>query len=224
MPSAKYSCSLSGLMFTKGRTAIDASVGKAAEVLKAARFRCELCGVPADECALEVDHIVPRNKGGTDELSNLQALCYRCNAMKRDRDDTDFRAVRAAYDQKGAGCPFCMTEGRDVLLENSLALVLPDAYPVTAGHVLILPKRHAPDYFDLGTAELRACQQLLVEARRMALNQDTSIRGFNVGINSGAAAGQTVMHCHVHLIPRRTGDSANPRGGVRGVIAGKADY
>jgi ATP adenylyltransferase len=194
------------------------------EVLKSAKFRCELCGVPADERALEVDHIKPRNKGGTDEISNLQALCYSCNAMKRDRDDTDFRAVRAAYHHKPPDCPFCWTKPGQAMQENNLAIVLKDKFPVTERHVLVVPKRHTPDYFDLGTAELRACQQLLGEARVVLLQQDQSILGFNVGINSGTDAGQTIMHTHIHLIPRRAGDVANPRGGVRAIIPGKADY
>jgi diadenosine tetraphosphate (Ap4A) HIT family hydrolase/5-methylcytosine-specific restriction endonuclease McrA len=194
------------------------------DVLKSAKFRCELCGVPADERALEVDHIKPRNKGGTDDISNLQALCYSCNAMKRDRDDTDFRAVRNAYDHKQPGCPFCRASPGQILQENSLAIVLKDKYPVADGHVLIVPKRHTAEYFDLGTAELRACQRLLFEARVALLGKDAFILGFNVGVNSGSAAGQTVMHTHIHLIPRRSGDMANPRGGVRGVIPGKADY
>ena len=193
------------------------------EVLKRAKFRCELCGISAEERALEVDHIIPRNHGGTDEIANLQALCYSCNAMKRDRDATDFRAVRAAYEHVEPDCPFCASD-REKVLENRLASVVKDAYPVAEGHLLAIPKRHAPDYFDLGTPEVRACQQLLAEARALLLQQDASIQGFNVGINSGVAAGQTVMHAHIHLIPRRTGDIANPRGGVRGVIPGKADY
>lgn len=194
------------------------------EVFKNAKFRCELCGVSADERALEVDHIIPRNNGGTDDIANFQALCYRCNATKRDRDDTDLRAVRAAYEIKQSGCPFCELVGRTPVLENTLALALKDAYPVTVGHLLVIPRRHAADYFDLGTAEIRACQDLLTRARSLALDEDRTIAGFNVGINSGTAAGQTVMHCHIHLIPRRAGDSANPRGGIRGVIPGKADY
>jgi diadenosine tetraphosphate (Ap4A) HIT family hydrolase/5-methylcytosine-specific restriction endonuclease McrA len=194
------------------------------EVLKSAKFRCELCGVSADERALEVDHITPRNKGGGDEIPNLQALCYSCNAMKRDRDDTDFRIVRVAYEHLEPGCPFCFIDDREVLLQNSLAVVIKDKYPVSELHVLIVAKRHTADYFDLGTSEVRACQQLLVEARALLLEQDSSILGFNIGINSGEVAGQTVRHCHVHLIPRREGDSKNPRGGVRGVIPGKADY
>ena len=194
------------------------------EVLKNARFRCELCGVPADERALEVDHIKPRNKGGPDEISNLQALCFSCNGMKRDRDDTDFRAVRAAYEHMEAGCPFCSTDGGMILLQNSLAVVVRDQYPVSEWHLLVVPKRHATDYFDLGSAEVRACQQLLAEARNFILKQDSTVSGFNVGINSGVAAGQTVMHSHIHLIPRREGDNPNPRGGVRHVIPGKATY
>jgi diadenosine tetraphosphate (Ap4A) HIT family hydrolase/5-methylcytosine-specific restriction endonuclease McrA len=194
------------------------------EVLKGAKFRCELCGIPGDERALEVDHIIPRNKGGTDEISNLQALCYSCNAMKRDRDDTDFRAVRAAYASVEPNCPFCLPGDRRPLLENSLAMVVSDDYPVTDRHVLVIPKRHTSDYFDLGTAEIHACHRLVSEARARLLREDTSILGFNVGINSGAVAGQTVMHCHIHLIPRRAGDSPNPRGGIRCVIPGKADY
>jgi diadenosine tetraphosphate (Ap4A) HIT family hydrolase/5-methylcytosine-specific restriction endonuclease McrA len=194
------------------------------EVLKKAKFRCELCGIPADERALEVDHITPRNKGGTDEISNLQALCYRCNAMKRDRDDTDLRAVRAAYDQRVSDCPFCILGDRQIELENGLAMVLSDAFPVSEGHSLVIPKRHTPDYFDLGTAEIRASQQLIAETRAVLLERDPSIVGFNIGVNCGEAAGQTVMHCHIHVIPRRQGDSANPRGGVRGVIPEKGDY
>jgi 5-methylcytosine-specific restriction endonuclease McrA len=75
------------------------------EVFKNAKFR--LCGISADERALEVDHITPRNKGGTDEMANLQALCFSCNAMKRDRDGTDFGAVRREYQRTEQGCPFC---------------------------------------------------------------------------------------------------------------------
>jgi 5-methylcytosine-specific restriction endonuclease McrA len=77
------------------------------EVLKRAKYRCELCGVSAEHKALEVDHIIPRNKGGSDDDSNLQALCYSCNATKRDRDDTDFRGMALRYDDREANCVFC---------------------------------------------------------------------------------------------------------------------
>ena len=144
--------------------------------------------------------------------------------MKRDRDDTDFRAVRAAYEHTEAGCPFCFTTDGTILLQNSLAVVVRDKFPVSEWHLLVIPKRHTTDYFDLGSAEVRACQTLLAEARNLVLKEDPTVLGFNVGTNSGAAAGQTVMHSHIHLIPRRGGDTPNPRGGVRGVIPGKADY
>jgi len=144
--------------------------------------------------------------------------------MKRDCDDTDFRAVRAAYDQRQSKCPFCILGDRRVELQSSLAMVLSDAFPVAEGHSLVIPKRHTPDYFDLGTAETRACQQLIGDTRVALLERDPSIVGFNIGVNCGVAAGQTVTHCHIHVIPRRQGDSANPRGGVRAVIPEKGDY
>jgi ATP adenylyltransferase len=193
------------------------------EVLKEAGHRCELCGIPNDVRTLQVDHITPRNHGGTNERANLQALCYVCNASRRDRDDTDFRKVKMAYQHRDPHCPFC-ADKLDTVLENRLARLVKDAFPVTQGHLLAIPKRHAADYFDLGTAEIRACQHLIEEGRARLTEDDPSIEGFNVGINCGSVAGQTIMHAHVHLIPRRKGDSPNPRGGVRGVIAGKADY
>jgi len=194
------------------------------EVFKAAKFRCELCGISADERALQIDHIVPRNHGGTDDQSNLQALCYSCNAMKRDTDDTDLRAVRVAYDFRDPNCPFCDLSGREIVLENPLAVVIRDAYPVTKHHLLIVPRRHVADYFALGTAESRSCDDLVRRARNLVDQWDASITGANIGVNAGESAGQTVMHCHVHLILRRAGDVANPRGGVRAVVPGAADY
>ena len=135
------------------------------EVLKAAKFRCELCGIPADEVALEVDHIIPRNKGGTDDLSNLQALCYSHNAMKRDRDDTDFRAVRESYSVRKPGCIFCELLPDRIVTQNELAVVIRDGYPVTPLHSLIIPKRHVVNIFELGTSEMKACNLLLHETK-----------------------------------------------------------
>jgi diadenosine tetraphosphate (Ap4A) HIT family hydrolase len=180
--------------------------------------------VNAEERALEVDHIVPRNKGGSDDLSNLQSLCYKCNAMKRDRDDTDFKAVRESFGKKQDGCLFCDLSKDRVIAENELALVIRDGYPVTPLHSLVIPKRHVAELFDLGTSEMKACNDLLRRAKDAIKEEDDSIAGFNVGVNIGEAAGQTIFHCHIHLIPRRTGDVANPRGGVRHVIPGKGNY
>ncbi len=194
------------------------------DVLKRAKFRCELCGVSAEEKALEVDHIVPRNHGGSDDDVNLQALCYSCNAMKRDRDDTDFRGLAKQYDHRESGCIFCELPSDRIVFENELAVVIRDGFPVTEGHSLIIPKRHVADYFELFQPELNAIHALMHETRSKLLEGDPGIDGFNSGINSGEAAGQTVFHCHVHLIPRRKGDVENPRGGVRGVIPGKQSY
>ncbi|AZQ69702.1 HIT domain-containing protein [Silicimonas algicola] len=194
------------------------------EVLKRAKFHCELCGVSADEKALEVDHILPRNHGGSDDEANLQALCYSCNAMKRDRDDADFRGVRDLYEHRENGCIFCELPTDRIIAMNELALVIRDKFPVAEGHSLIIPKRHVADYFTLFQPELNAIQSLMRATRSKLLVQDDGIDGFNMGVNSGEAAGQTVFHCHVHLIPRRRGDVENPRGGVRGVVPGKQAY
>lgn len=194
------------------------------EILKRAKFRCELCGISADEKALEVDHILPRNLGGSDEEHNLQALCYSCNATKRDRDDTDFRGMSAAYASRSEGCAFCELPPERIVAENELALAFRDGFPVTEHHTLIIPKRHVSDYFDLFQPERNAMQALMEQQRALILKSDPSVTAFNVGINAGADAGQTIFHCHMHLIPRRKGDVEEPRGGVRGVIPAKQKY
>jgi diadenosine tetraphosphate (Ap4A) HIT family hydrolase len=194
------------------------------DVLKRAKFRCELCGIAADEKALEVDHIVPRNRGGLDDISNLQALCYSCNAMKRDRDDTDFRKVKASYTDRQPDCLFCAIPSARIIKDNALAYAVYDAYPVTEHHALVIPRRHVPTYFDLSRPEINACNLLLEGVREMVNQADDAIAGYNIGINDGEAAGQSIFHCHLHLIPRRQGDVDDPRGGVRHIIAGKGYY
>jgi len=194
------------------------------EVLKHAGVRCGLCGVSADNKGLEVDHIEPRNKGGSDDISNLQALCYSCNAMKRDQDDTDFRGIAESYKARKPGCPFCDITTTRVLKGNELAVAIKDKHPVTSQHTLIIPKRHVSDYFDLYQPERNAIDKLLRERRQVIERDDSKVSGFNVGVNCGQDAGQTISHAHVHLIPRRNGDVANPRGGVRGCIPGKQSY
>jgi ATP adenylyltransferase len=144
--------------------------------------------------------------------------------MKQDRDDTDFRAVRAAYALREDGCIFCEPEADRVLAENELSLVYSDGFPVSQGHRLIIPKRHTGSYFDLGQAEINACHQLLETQRILIEKEDASVTGFNIGVNVGKDAGQTITHCHIHLIPRRVGDTEDPIGGVRNVIAGAGNY
>ncbi len=195
------------------------------EILKRAQFRCELCGIPADERALEVDHILPRKHGGQDVIENLQALCYSCNSTKRDRDSTDFRAIRASYNVRDSECIFCnLPKDREVFAENSLAIAFADAFPVSPLHALVIPRRHVREYFGLSQAEINACNQLLRAVRSLVQERDKSVSGFNVGANVEEAGGQSVFHCHMHLIPRRHGDVANPRGGIRNIIPGKGNY
>ena len=167
---------------------------------------------------------LPRNHGGSDDLSNLQALCYSCNAMKRDRDDTDFRQISASYAQRHKGCLFCEMVADRIIEEDELSFAIRDAHPVTDLHTLVIPKRHVPDYFGLYQPERNSADRLLNSLRSQNCKIDSSVTGFNIGMNNGADAGQTVFHCHIHLIPRRKGDVAEPRGGVRGVVPDKQTY
>ena len=124
-------------------------------------------------------------------------------------------------DPKAPACPFC--ESPTNVLENELAYARYDPYPVSPGHVLIILKRHVADYFATTSAEKAALQEL-VEQTKNLLDTERQPDGFNIGINVGAAAGQTVSHVHIHLIPRYRGDMEDPRGGVRGVIPEKQKY
>ena len=124
-------------------------------------------------------------------------------------------------------CLFCdvqLSDRNRIVAENELAYVIRDGFPVTEGHTLIIPKRHTPDYFGLFQSEVHAINSLIIEQKKFLQGADQTIEGFNIGMNCGEVAGQTIFHCHVHLIPRRKGDVENPRGGVRHVIAGKGFY
>ncbi len=119
----------------------------------------------------------------------------------------------------GDECPFCNAgQKRKITAENVLAVATPDNYPVSPGHTLIVPRRHVADYFDLSAEEKAAIDALLAVCRERLLAEDGTIAGFNVGVNCGEAAGQGIFHCHVHMIPRRRGDSPDPKGGVRCVV------
>ena len=193
-------------------------------MLKRAKYRCELCGAHESQIALHVDHIIPRSKGGPDDLSNFQALCQTCNANKRAEDDADFMGILDSYSDRDADCIFCNDcEGR-IIAANELCFAIRDGFPVTDLHTLIIPKRHVADYFDLYQPELNAIHDLLAQQKQIIMQEDKSVTGFNVGINAGKSAGQTIFHVHVHLIPRRDGDVDQPKGGVRGVIPQKQSY
>ena len=124
-------------------------------------------------------------------------------------------------------CLFCDLQTSDrerIIAENDLAYAVRDGFPVTRYHTLFIPKRHTFDFFGLTSEELVAIQALMQEQKKLIEGLDTSVEGFNVGMNCGEIAGQSIWHCHVHLIPRRKGDVKNPRGGVRNIISGKGDY
>ncbi|MBP8820297.1 MAG: HIT family protein [Syntrophomonadaceae bacterium] len=120
-----------------------------------------------------------------------------------------------------SNCIFCNQE--EIVLENELAWARYDKYPVSPGHMLIITKRHVAEFFDTTIEERRALNNLLEEAKKM-LHREYSPDGYNIGVNCGTVAGQTIMHLHIHLIPRYQGDIDNPRGGVRGVIPDKRIY
>ena len=121
-------------------------------------------------------------------------------------------------------CIFCDVKKKDIIYENEYAFVSYDSYPVSKFHSLIIPKKHIKNFFDLNDKELNACNELIKKIKSKIENDDNLVEGFNLGTNAGSVAGQTIMHCHIHLIPRRRGDVENPQGGVRGVIPLKQHY
>ena len=121
-------------------------------------------------------------------------------------------------------CLFCKIEKSKIVSENDFFIVVRDNYPVTELHTLIISKRHTASYFELEDSEKISLIKTLDKQKSLLLQSDSTIKGFNIGINDGVEAGQTIMHFHAHLIPRRTGDVQNPRGGVRGVIPEKQNY
>ena len=121
-------------------------------------------------------------------------------------------------------CIFCTLDDTRIIHENEFAVAIRDGYPVTDLHSLVIPKRHIPDYLDLSDEEILGCHKLLDELKHEISDIDITIKGFNIGINTGREAGQTIMHAHIHLIPRRLDDVPEPRGGIRHIIPGKGDY
>ncbi len=119
-------------------------------------------------------------------------------------------------------CVFCRLDRTKVIAENELSFAVRDLRPATALHTLVLYRRHVASFFDLSEDETAAIEQLVRSQRQEILARDPSVEGFNIGINVGEVAGQTIFHCHYHLIPRRRGDVPDPRGGVRWVIPSKA--
>jgi diadenosine tetraphosphate (Ap4A) HIT family hydrolase len=120
-------------------------------------------------------------------------------------------------------CPFCSLAESRIVWSSAAALGLWDAFPVSKGHALVVPRRHVDSWSDLSAAEK---SELIagVDALRALIDDEHCPDGYNIGCNDGVAAGQTVMHVHLHVIPRYRGDASDPRGGVRWVLPGKAAY
>ena len=121
-------------------------------------------------------------------------------------------------------CLFCNKSKQKIIYSSNFMFVVKDSFPVTKQHTLIIPQRHVSNFFDLNANELDDLNKILKEQRKKLLKLDKNITAFNIGVNAGVDAGQSIMHCHIHLIPRRKGDIENPRGGVRGVIPSKQKY
>ena len=120
-------------------------------------------------------------------------------------------------------CPFCNPSEKEIVLKNDLCYARYDKYPVNKGHLLIIPFRHFENYFDATKEEKTAFVELIDKAKEL-LDKEFHPDGYNIGINVGKPAGQTILHLHIHLIPRYKGDMDNPEGGVRGVIPKKQKY
>jgi diadenosine tetraphosphate (Ap4A) HIT family hydrolase len=120
-------------------------------------------------------------------------------------------------------CPFCTIKPDEILVDRPLAVARRDTYPVSKGHTLIIPRRHVASFFETTEEERREMLRLLDEARTL-LDREHQPDGYNIGINDGQAAGQTVMHLHIHIVPRYKGDKADPRGGIRSLFPDKAEY
>ena len=121
-------------------------------------------------------------------------------------------------------CIFCKINQNESIFENDLAYASFDSYPVSQFHTLVVPKRCIENYFELNEKEILACNDLIKKLKKKIISEDKSVEGFNIGTNAGKVAGQSIFHCHIHVIPRRKGDVDNPQGGVRSVIPLKQHY
>ena len=120
-------------------------------------------------------------------------------------------------------CPFCNPVADEIVAKNDLCYARWDRYPVSKGHLLVIPFRHIPDFFSMTVEEKQSVLALVDECKEV-IEENFKPAGYNIGFNVGKAAGQTVMHCHCHVIPRYVGDVRDPKGGVRGVVPGKRGY
>lgn len=133
------------------------------------------------------------------------------------------RTHRPPTEKERKDCPFCSVDAERLVLESRYGMAFHDRYPLSKGHTLVAPREHVASFYDLSSAK-QADLWELVEATRSALSEELEPDGFNIGINDGPPAGQTVEHAHIHVIPRYQGDVEDPRGGIRWVIPERAPY
>jgi diadenosine tetraphosphate (Ap4A) HIT family hydrolase len=165
-------------------------------------------------------HVYPSG-GGLIALRDSGALSEE---EKRRLKDICEKKILEFHGNRKNGCIFCQMDSGRIFMENRLAYCIFDNFPVTDYHALIIPKRHVPGYFELTEAEAAACNELLNGLKSVIDRRDSKVSGYNIGVNCGESAGQSIFHCHIHLIPRRKGDMPNPRGGVRHVIPSRGCY
>lgn len=161
-----------------------------------------------------------------------QKQTYQCNVNLKSHtffknqncEIYEYQHYNQLQERRHEYCPFCNTDSEsELIVESATAYAIYDKFPVNNGHALIVPKRHCADYFNLTFKEQAACIFMLNKVKEIILNKFKP-DGFNIGINVGEKAGQTVHHVHIHLIPRYSGDVKEPRGGVRGVLPNKQKY
>jgi len=169
---------------------------------------------------------------GYKTLEKTNIKIYQCNVTlniksyykNKNIEIYEYRHFNQIHKNENAQCPFCFPASeRELIIESESAYAMYDKFPVNNGHALIIPKKHCSDYFDLSFKDQAACFQML-NAVKEIISHKYNPDGFNVGINIGKYAGQTIDHVHIHLIPRYHGDVEEPKGGVRGVIPGKKIY
>lgn len=161
-----------------------------------------------------------------------QKKTYQCNVVLNSKsilrnqscEIYEYQHFNQLKHSQNAECPFCNPDAeRELIVESATVYALYDKFPVNKGHALIIPKKHCSDYFDLSFKEQQACWYVLNKVKSI-VQEKFNPDGFNVGINIGEKAGQTINHVHIHLIPRYDGDVEEPRGGIRGVIPSKQSY
>ena len=169
--------------------------------------RCVLCGATKEDATLHVDHILPRSRGGKNTIDNLQVLCANCNEAKSNRDTTDLRAgPLVAETATDPGCPFCGPDLRSkAVARGELCFAVAHPRSPVAGHLLVVPFRHAPDFLALTADERRDCEDLLRVLGNESRSSDEGIKGFTVLAGGGGEGSLGTAHTHIHLIPERDG-------------------